>query len=130
MFFWTLIIHNLILTCSKLSLLVPYFRIFPHGKTVKACWCGIALVACNASMQVILNVFHCAPVSAFWNGQGTCLPHTILLWPGGIGNVITSLVIFIIPLAKTRNLEMDRRTKITVVLVFGFGSLLVSNFHA
>lgn len=129
MFFWTLIIHNLTLSCSKLSLLVQYLRIFPHGKTVKACWCGIVLVACNTIMQVILTVFHCAPVSAFWGEQGTCISHTILFWPGGIGNVMTSLMIFIIPLPKIGSLEMDRRTKITVALVFGFGSMSVSNSH-
>ncbi|RDI86751.1 hypothetical protein Vi05172_g3066 [Venturia inaequalis] len=123
MFFWTLIIHNLILTCSKLSILVQYLQIFPHGKTAKACWYGTALVVCNALMQVILTVFHCAPVSAFWNEKGTCLSHTVLFWPSGIGNVITSLAIFIIPISKIRSLEMDRRVKIIVVLAFGLGSL-------
>lgn len=130
MFFWTLIIHNLILTCSKLSLLVHYLCVFPRGKTAKACWCGIVLVVCNVIMQMILTVFHCAPVSAFWNEQGTCLSHTILFWPGGIGNVIISLVIVIIPFPKIRSLEMDQRTKITVVLVFALGSLLVPNSPA
>ncbi|KAE9972062.1 hypothetical protein BLS_004202 [Venturia inaequalis] len=127
MFFWTLIIHNLILTCSKLSILVQYLQIFPHGKTAKACWYGTALVVCNASMQVILTVFHCAPVSAFWNEKGTCLSHTVLFWPSGIGNVITSLAIFIIPISKIRSLEMDRRAKIIVVFSSGVGSLLVPN---
>ncbi|TLD35983.1 hypothetical protein E2P81_ATG02872 [Venturia nashicola] len=72
-------------------------------------------------MQVIITIFHCAP--AFWNVKGTCLPHTVLFWPSGIGNFITSLLVFIIPLPKIRSLERDPRTTIAVVLVFAFGSL-------
>jgi hypothetical protein len=129
MFFWTMFLHNFTLTCSKLSLLVQFLRFFQEGKTAKACWCGIVVVAINAIMQFLLNIFHCYPVSTFWEKQlvsdhrRACLDYATLFYPGSIGNVITSLMVFIIPMPKIWSLPLQRKAKVSLFLIFGFGFL-------
>lgn len=125
MFFWTLITHNFTLNFSKLSLLVQFLRVFPGGKTAKACLGGITLVICNAAVNLALIIFHCEPVPVFWNdlNNGNCLPYSTLFYPSGVGNLITSLVVFIVPMPKISSLCLPHKVKIGLFIIFVVGSL-------
>lgn len=129
--FVVMFLHNLTLTCSKSSLLVQFLCVFPGGKTAKACWLGIILVASNGVMQILTTFLLCRPsfVSP-WptldvNDGKTlhCADWDVLQYPSMIGNIVTSCLVFFIPLPKLWTLPLPLKAKVSLFLIFGFGLL-------
>ncbi|KAE9977875.1 hypothetical protein BLS_001061 [Venturia inaequalis] len=127
-FLCTLLLHNFTLTCSKLSILVQFCRVFPSpNRTAKACRIGIVVLVINALVQTVLIIFHCQPVSAFWDvqlleeGRGICSSSKSLFYPSSIANLLTSIMVFGIPLPSIYNLRLGCKAKISLMIVFGFG---------
>ena len=114
-------LHIFTLTCAKISILVQYLRIFPKGsRTVQARWIGIAVIIINAAIQTFMNIFHCKSIYAFWNMQylmehpGACESFAIQAYHGNIGNLFTSVMIFIILQPTIWKLKLGHMAKISL----------------
>lgn len=126
-----LFLHNLTLTCSKSSLLVQFLFFFSSGKTAKACWCGLVLNFSNGIMQAVWTILLCRPFFLWWTWgpqmlldgkhEVKCGPDYSYYWSSMIVNIITSIVVFIIPLPKIWKLPLPPKAKVGLFLVFGIG---------
>lgn len=109
----------------KLAILVLYRRLFP-AKRVRVIIYILASVLVGASIANTTAVLAaCRPFSANWNisGDAVCIDrHALFIW-SSLPNMITDLVILILPLPIIWRLQMDNSMKAGLTFTFIVGSL-------
>ncbi|TVY20112.1 hypothetical protein LARI1_G001932 [Lachnellula arida] len=113
-----------ILLC-KLTILMMYRRVFvPHRwgffdivlRTFEA-----ILIFFYFSITVV-KIFECNPRARIWNKKlhGTCINIDTMLNSSGLFNMITDILILLVPIKSVWKLQMKKAKKLRVVLVFTF----------
>ncbi len=121
------------ITLAKASLLLFLYRIFHVDRRFRiAAWVVGGILGIWATVTVFLAVFACRPVKASWNlkllkdPKTKCEPKA---WNVeniyGFCNIITDFALIIMPLPLVWRMQMDRKKKIGVGLVFASGVLYV-----
>ena len=121
------------ITICKLSILFQFLRIFVptrYGNAVMF-WCTTALMVLNVIFYIIeffLNIMQCSPRARLWNREisGTCIGTSNIVYTAGF-NVISDLIILILPLAKVWRLQMSMRRKLGISLIFSTGLMYASD---
>lgn len=111
---------------TKLSLLVVYLQLSPQKWFRIAAWFSIVVVALYTSVITLLMFFHCHPVRRafdFTIQTGYCLDAGILYMATAVSNIITDVMLFILPTPMVLKLNMSKSRKITAIAIFGIGSL-------
>ncbi|KAF2180446.1 hypothetical protein K469DRAFT_279072 [Zopfia rhizophila CBS 207.26] len=110
-------------TFTKLSILLQYHRILKVHKLRIACYTLMATVAAYRLELLVTGVFPCLPPPAFWDKRvkGKCLPGPPLWFMNAALNIVTDLLIFILPLPAIRSLKLPRRQKIGLFIIFMLG---------
>ena len=118
------------MSCTKFSILLQYLRIFPQELFRKACYIMMVIVGIYSCWTFFSAVFACWPISYFWNQLadptgGHCL-NRFAVWFANAGiNIATDIGTGILPLRVLKDLEMPRRQRIALMIVFGLGGLYV-----
>ncbi|KAJ3941533.1 uncharacterized protein N0V96_008245 [Colletotrichum fioriniae] len=92
-----------------------------------AVWTGIAVVSLYTACITILMLFHCNPVRKafdFTITGGKCLDVGILYMATAVSNIITDVMLFILPMPMIFSLRMKMASKIGAVIIFAIGSIL------
>jgi hypothetical protein len=143
----TIILYNVAMGFTKFSILIQYLRIFTTSKGFKiAVYTTMAIVGAYEAWSIISAIIFCWPVSKFWDVTmrgGHCLDRKVVwyvhpalsslsqlvrnsLWHrfanAGI-NIGTDIAIGVLPLPMINTLHLARRTKITLMVIFGLGGL-------
>lgn len=73
------------------------------------------------------SIFLCVPVQYFWNGtsEGRCMDKQAFWYSNAALNIVTDLVVFIIPLPLIKSLRIHKREKIGLIAVFTVAILFV-----
>jgi len=111
----------------KISYLWFYLRIFPHQSFRKWIWVCMGLVAGYWAGSMLQIFLICSPFEMNWNplAGGHCASYNVAFVTIGIFNMISDLVIMLLPIPFLRKLQMAIGTKIGLVTIFGIGLLLV-----
>ena len=114
----------------KISTLLLYARIF-HGQTFQyVLWAVGLFISTYSAVFMIVMLLQCSPLSKFWDHSlnGKCFDFDIAkVWMVmGSLNVLTDLLLLILPLPSLWRLQMRRRTKVQVAGIFSIGSLSVT----
>ncbi|KAF4552744.1 Hypothetical protein D9617_9g025340 [Elsinoe fawcettii] len=127
MCFWVSIwIYHLSLFFTKAALLLQYLRIFTQPWFRKTAY-GIFIFIGIASLWTIFgSIFACVPVPSFWdaNVAGTCLPHAVTWYFNAGLNVVTDLLIIILPMPVLKNLNMPFKQRVALMAVFALGGFV------
>ncbi|KAL8642119.1 MAG: hypothetical protein Q9226_008543 [Calogaya cf. arnoldii] len=126
-------LYVIAITLAEASLLFFLCRIFHVDKRFRiASWIVGGILRIWATVTVFLVIFACRPVKASWNlkllndPKTTCEPKA---WDVentyGSNNIFTDLALIIMPLPLVWLMQMDRKKKIGVALVFASGVLYV-----
>lgn len=115
----------------KISILLFYNRIFPQRKLRIAVWVTIGVCAGYAIAFLLVSVFQCKPLSLAWtrwDGQheGTCNNINAQVWAAASINVLLDMVMVVLPLPVIWRLEINRRKKALVMLMFSIGKEIPS----
>ncbi|KAL9107016.1 MAG: hypothetical protein Q9227_008052 [Pyrenula ochraceoflavens] len=105
----------------KLTILMTYHRIFSVSKRFKyVCWSVMFVVVGYLFCNMITEVAGCIPLKKFWDEKvsGHCVNYLALDITYGIFNVLTDFAIAILPLRSVWRLQMDRKEKIGLSLIF------------
>ncbi|KAF2650998.1 hypothetical protein K491DRAFT_111966 [Lophiostoma macrostomum CBS 122681] len=118
-------------TCVKIAILLLYRRIFttpqhrlktPFDITI------LALIATITTYYVIIGfmtAFQCIPPDAVWKpetGDAQCLPHfEVVLDITSVFNVLTDIVILVLPIRAVSKLQLNRMKKFKCIMVFTLG---------
>jgi len=108
----------------KASILVQYLRLFPSVKRASlmyiGCWATLLCLAVFYTVGFFVVVFACTPRKKYWNPliQGTCRNTAFLNNATGVYNVLTDIIIVLLPQHEIWKLHMSARKKLAVSVVF------------
>lgn len=121
--------YNLGVPLLKQSLLFFYLRVFPHRPVRRILWGTIIFNIAYALVYSLTAAFGCTPVSYFWtswDGQhkGTCIDLNAIAWSGSSISIFVDFWMLAVPLWQVKDLNMRRKQKISVGVMFIVGSFV------
>ncbi|KAK7698299.1 hypothetical protein SLS64_012664 [Diaporthe eres] len=86
----------------------------------------VGVCICYGIASVFATIFFCVPVSGFWNPSPTdkCISKQGLWLTHSAINIVTDVIIFLIPVPTVLKLNMNMRQKIAVIGVFCIGIIV------
>ncbi|TDZ13380.1 Satratoxin biosynthesis SC1 cluster protein 4 [Colletotrichum spinosum] len=114
---------------TKLSLLTFYLHLSPQRWYRISVWTGIVVVFLYTGVITLLMFFHCNPVRKafdFTITTGTCLDAGILYIATAVSNIVTDVILFILPMPMVFNLRMRLAQKIGAMCIFAIGSVTIA----
>ncbi|KAJ5109346.1 hypothetical protein N7456_006021 [Penicillium angulare] len=125
--FWlTIPFYNAAVLCAKASILMQYFRVFPTHRMRVVCWVMITILALYGTWAVISAFLNCIPVAKFWDDSipGFCLSKPGLWFSNASMHITTDLVILIIPIPALIAIDIPRRQKAALMILFALGGFV------
>ncbi|KAK0514454.1 hypothetical protein JMJ35_003071 [Cladonia borealis] len=121
----TRVTYLLITTAIKSSVLLFYLRLspFPTFRT----WVMAAMVACSIEgvLFISMALFQCTPVGRVWNFEipGHCINTLGFFRAETIFNLVTNVVILLLPMPMVWHLQMALRRKLLLIGIFATGAI-------
>lgn len=114
-------------SCAKISMLIFYRRLSPQR------WFRIFIYT---TMGIIVGytvgiffsfIFACQPIEKSYNVllEGTCVDQPRLYIVTAVANIVSDVIIFILPMPMVFTLHMRLEQKLGLLFIFGLGSLFV-----
>ncbi|KAM3071861.1 hypothetical protein ACMFMG_009716 [Clarireedia jacksonii] len=125
----TQIIFCLAQTLTKCSMLALIYRILSNGKRFKrATIAATVIITGQGLIFIIVVIFQCRPLSHYWlltfQPQPECINQVVHLAFAGSFNTLTDFVVVIFPVPTVLKLQIPRRQRLIVVLLFATGLLV------
>lgn len=124
------IVYYNAMVLAKLSYLFFYLRIFVTEAFRLAAWIcmGCALSYWLGSMLQIFLI--CQPFAKNWDPtlEGHCASQNVAFSTIGAFNLVTDLMIMLLPVHFIRKLQMSPATKLGLYMIFGLGFLYALSF--
>ncbi|KAF5521068.1 Satratoxin biosynthesis SC1 cluster protein 4 [Colletotrichum aenigma] len=122
-FYSSVVVYNIAICLVKISILFQYRRIFANEIMQKLTMGGLIFMGLWTFTLSILLPLVCYPVAKFWDDSidGKCLDY-LTIWYAMAGvNLVSDFVIFSMPIPVIKSLQLPRRQKRMLLLVFGLG---------
>ncbi|OCL04356.1 hypothetical protein AOQ84DRAFT_346335 [Glonium stellatum] len=121
------IVYALAVTFPKMAILGLYLRIFVEKSYRFASFGLIAILTSSCLAVVIVTCTQCTPISFLWDPTGHPEGHCIDIdsfwrW-GSFPNVITDLIMLLLPLPCIWKLQLSKKDKIGLAVTFATGSI-------
>lgn len=113
---------------SKLAILAIYLRIFTFRSFRIACWALAAVLVANWFAFTVTAFMMCTPLNYLWNQRvvgGHCFNIDAFYRWSALPNIVTDLVMLILPLPVVWRLHTSRSIKIGLTITFATGSMYV-----
>ncbi|OHW90118.1 integral membrane protein [Colletotrichum incanum] len=123
-----IVAYSLSVTTAKMSLLVLYLRLSPDRwfRIVTMMFIGFAMA--YALTFLLLIVLSCRPIQASWDlsmrAGATCIDKNIVYLVLSGTNIIMDVVCLILPFKIIIPLQMARRQKLSLILLFATGGFV------
>lgn len=114
----------------KMSILVQYLKIFAPRKSVNpfvfvGAWLVIACSSIFYIVDMFFTIFACSPREKIWNKffiGGHCpINYNAIIIATAIFNIISDIAILVLPVSALWKLQMARKKKIGITLLFATG---------
>jgi len=119
-------VDNLLLTVTKISILLQYLQIFPIRRFKTACYVLLGIVTAYGVWTLFGNMFMCTPVEFFWNKTipgGKCLNQFAVWFLNAGVNIVQDFAILILPMPVLRSLSIQKGQKRALMVMFALGGL-------
>jgi hypothetical protein len=115
----------------KVLLILMLKRIFyPFGNLAILIRILLGFILAYYSAILLVRVFVCTPIPAFWNGNGSCVNLEAVFIVDSFVSLITDAAILILPIALVWNLHLPFGKKVKIAGLLGAGGLAtVSNIY-
>ncbi|KAK1856048.1 integral membrane protein [Colletotrichum chrysophilum] len=124
----TTMTYSLTVVLAKLSLLFLYLRLCPDQSFRIVVMTLIGIVTAYSIAYQLLSLFGCRPVYASWDAvalkTASCVDKETVYMVLSIANIIMDIVILMLPLKIVIPLQMARRQKASVILLFATGTFV------
>ena len=110
-------------------MLFLYLRIFPSKQFRLGCFFLIGLVTSSAIAFVLVTIWQCNPVAAFWDKDllaqpgARCFSSEAFWFSYSVINIILDVLILLLPIHEVLKLQLPSREKIALCAVFSLGIL-------
>ncbi|KAL5606304.1 hypothetical protein BROUX41_002719 [Berkeleyomyces rouxiae] len=121
-FYITIFLYTLALGIIKTAILLQYLRIFT-GQLRKVTIICMILIGMWSTAILLVVIFPCRPVRLFWDKSidGHCIPNLPQWYINSGGNILTDLVITILPIRVLWKLQLPRSQRFSLIAVFALG---------
>jgi len=84
---------------------------------------ALTFVSLWSISQLLVTIFNCTPIEKFWLPQkpGTCIPNLPFWYINAAGNILTDVIVFVVPLPALGSLKLKRAQKIMLLGIFSLG---------
>lgn len=122
------VLYVVTIALIKTSILLFYLQVFPLRSFRIQCWSVMGFCAVCSLVFTIVTIFQCHPLSYAWNKNihGTCIDYNRAAWANAAFNILQELLILALPISEIRKLQLERKKKIGLYIMFGLGGLWVS----
>ncbi|RTE83003.1 hypothetical protein BHE90_002435 [Fusarium euwallaceae] len=113
----------------KLSLLSFYLHLSPQRWFRIAVWFTIGIVTAYTVIITFMMWFLCNPPRKAFDFKvegGSCTDAAILYMATAVSNIVTDVILFVLPIPMVYNLHMPKIQKFGAIVVFAIGSLTVA----
>ncbi|KAH6843212.1 hypothetical protein B0I37DRAFT_418336 [Chaetomium sp. MPI-CAGE-AT-0009] len=126
-FYVSIVMYCAALLFIKLTFLFQYYRALAVLKMRVVYIASIIVVGGWALSQVLVVIFICTPVSGFWDSsvESTCIDNHTQWYVNAAGNIITDVVVFVLPLPAIWSLNLPKPSKIVLLVIFSLGFFTV-----
>lgn len=106
-----------------------YLRIFQKKYIRIAVWISILSVACFGCWAILTHIFFCRPIYYYWKtdpipyNSSSCLDLVDNYMAFTILNIVTDLMIILLPIPIIGQLMVRKGLKLTLILVFVLGGV-------
>lgn len=110
---------------TKMSLLTFYLNISSRRWFQWSIWITFGWVTCYTMIIACMLLFGCNPISAMWDPYvaGTCPNANLLYMAIAVSNIVSDVILFIIPIRTIVRLKMGVVQKIGAIILFGIASM-------
>lgn len=110
---------------AKLSILVFYLRLSPQKPFRIAVYALIGIVVAYTLSYIITILLLCKPIELNWDitVKGTCISRLAPMMVLSVANIFIDVAILVIPIRVVIPLQMPRRQKLSLLLLFATGGL-------
>lgn len=123
----SIVMYNASLMAIKMTFLSQYYRIFQRtSKPIFYSFVGtVVFVGCWVLSQLVIAIFTCDPISGYWDKtkDARCISNHPFWEVNAAGNIITDVMIFILPIPVLESLNLPRRQRHILVGIFSLGLL-------
>ncbi|KAL4783836.1 hypothetical protein BJX76DRAFT_368090 [Aspergillus varians] len=112
------------LSCTKVSILFLYIRIFPVRWLNWSSWATISVIVAWAMATILAGCLICRPFAFNWDPSipgGKCGNQVTSFTVTGVINLLTDVVVLVLPMPSLSRLQMAMYKKVTLIAVFGLG---------
>lgn len=109
----------------KFSILKLYGSIFISRRFHYCLWAVEAFVAGWTISAAGVSIGQCTPISYGWDQEipgGSCVNYGLLVLVAGVLNVVTDLVILVLPIPSVLRLQISKQKKYLIIFTFAMGS--------
>lgn len=122
-FYLSIVFYYACLGTVKTAILLQYLRVFAV-KMRKITLVALVLIGLWSTALVLVSVFACRPIRAFWDKSVTN-PHCVADLPqwyvNAAGNIATDILIFALPIPVLWRLNLPRSQRLSLIGIFGLG---------
>lgn len=116
-------------TFTRMSLICFYYRIVGDARRNCFVWVlhvSMAYVVAILILFVVLSIWQCTPVSAYWTigSTGHCLDEGAVTLAAGIINCTADLLVTVLPIPTVMRLKLPLRQRIGVVILLSLGFIV------
>lgn len=124
----TELFYFMTLGVSKTTVLLFYLRVFPQPGLKNTCFITIGVVLLFTLASVLAGIFHCWPIEHGWTRwtgetEGKCFSFNVFAWAHAIISIVLDIFILALPIPTLAKLQMGRRKKINLFIMFSLGTL-------
>ncbi|KAH6681399.1 hypothetical protein B0J14DRAFT_214731 [Halenospora varia] len=124
------LLHQLVLTLTKLSLCFFYLEVFPSKQGKRVVCALMAFIIAGFLSIELLTIFRCRPLTANWNKStekpGNCFSDTPLFIAFTVYNVVGDLALMSFVVPQFLRLQMPIRQKAVLVCISSLGFLVIA----
>ncbi|KAK4171790.1 hypothetical protein QBC36DRAFT_390887 [Triangularia setosa] len=129
-FYISIVMYCCALLSLKLTFLFQYYRVLAVQHMRIVYLVAIFVVGGWALSQVLVGIFICTPIRAFWFGVqsiegATCIPNIPQWYINAAGNILTDVAVFALPLPALWKLNLPRGQKYVLIGIFSLGFFTV-----
>lgn len=129
-FYGAQITYKIAVCGYKESILFLYLRIFTARSFRYSCFLMIGLVLTSSIAFIIVTIWQCTPLAAFWNKtllmppiNGHCFDSEAFWFSYSLFNILLDVLIFFLPIHEIFKLQLPLREKCELIGVFLLGAL-------
>lgn len=123
--------YNMTMILAKFSALTLFTRLFRPHPFLMVTYTLMGCLVIIGLWTTLSGFFFCKPVHAFWDPSAEvrnakCLPDAPVWFTNAALQTITDLVILVLPLPLLWKLQLPKRQKWAIIVVFSLGILIVA----